>query len=167
MSLEFEPNWNRERPEYVLQYGQYQQLLNLLKEDDVRQALKVACILYKEGPVGDMLRAAVNPQGERVVVEQGAHQEERSKDGAGLRRLQPFDRNPHRTLHFTLRHYKRNRNRGIAFHCYLSRNVRGQWGVTTISYFEDGVGLKLSQTGGRDFMNQLARNFILAHGYDD
>lgn len=165
MSLEFKNGWNVQKADYVARFGAYQQELNLLTERDATFALKVARLLYAEGKVGDMLRAAFTPGGERVAVEQGSHQSEFRKDAAGRAGLRACDLNPDRTLHFTLRHYRAGAGpNGIAFHCYLARNKRRQWSVTSISYFQGGVGLQMAQTGGRDFMNQLMRNFVLAHG---
>ena len=168
MSLEFAANWNVEKPQYVAQYGSYQNLLNLLTESDVSQALKIASLLYHEGAIGDMMRAAINSGGDRVVVEQGSHQSEVRKDAGPQAGLRSFDINPTHTLHFTLRHYRAGGPpNGKAFHCYLSRNSQKQWGITTIRYVQQGAGIQMGQTGARDFMAQLAKNFVMAHGIDD
>lgn len=168
LSLEFANNWNVERAQYVAQYGSYQNLLNLLTESDVTQALKIASILYHEGAIGDMIRAAINSGGERVVVEQGSHQLENRKDAAPQASVRGFDFNPTKTLHFTLRHFKTGGPpHGRAFHCYLSQNTQKQWGITTITYVQQGAGIQMGQTGARDFMAQLAKNFVMAHGIDD
>jgi hypothetical protein len=168
MSLEFANGWNVQRPAYVAQYGAYQQQLNLLTKAELQTALRIARLLYGEGQVGDMLRAANSAGGERVVVEQGSHQEEAIKDQPARDDIKSFDKVKNRTLHFTLRYFKTGGSaNGLAFHCYLSRNTKNQWGVTTISYFQHNAGLQMKQTGARDFMSMLARNFVLAHGYDD
>ena len=168
MSLEFATNWNVEKPQYVAQYGSYQNLLNLLTESDVKQALKIASFLYHEGAIGDMIRAAINSAGDRVVVEQGSHQLEPRKDNAPQASVRSFDFNPTRTLHFTLRHYKASfPPHGKAFHCYLAQNTQKQWGITTITYVQQGAGIQMGQTGARDFMAQLAKNFVMAHGVDN
>ncbi len=168
MSLEFDQYWKVEDPYYVRRYGHYQNDLNMISETDVRQALKIASLLYHEGAIGDMIRAAINTGGQRVIVEQGAHQWEGKKDRGAKQSVKNFDSDLTRnwTVHFTLRHYGNGGYRK-AFHCYLARNTRGEWSITSVSYMQNGAGLRMGQTGGRDFMAQLAKNFVMAHGYDD
>ena len=168
MSLEFAPGWNIQKPAYVAQHGAYQQLLNLLSQSDVKMALSVASLLYREGKIGDAVAAACKPAGSRVVVEQGAHQKEAIKDSPVKASIRKFDMVQNETLHFTLRHYRADAGpNGVAFHCYLARNSRKQWGITSISFFQGNAGLQMGQTGARDFMAQLAKNYVLAHGYGD
>jgi hypothetical protein len=168
MSLEFAPGWNVQKSSYVAKFGPYQQQLNLLTSAELKTALRIAMLLYREGVIGDMMAAANSTAGDRVVVEQGSHQEEAIMDQPARNDVKAFDMVKNKTLHFTLRHYKAGGPaNGFAFHCYLSRNTRRQWGVTSISYFKKNAGLQMGQTGARDFMSMLAKRFVLAHGYEE
>lgn len=167
MSLTFVNGWNKQKPGYAAKFGAYQNELNLLNEPELRTALRIAMMLYKEGITGDMLLAANDKVPGHVDVEQGSHQWEGAKDNYGRQDLENFDEQPDHTLHFTLRYFKAGGGKGLAFHCYLARNTQKQWSVTTISHVEKSVGLEMAQTGSRDFMSMLAKRFVMAHGNDD
>ena len=168
MSLEFGYGWNVQKSSYVAKFGAYQGQLNLLTGPELKTALRIAMLLYREGEIGDMIAAANSTGGDRVVVEQGSHQEEAIMDQPARNDVKAFDTVKNKTLHFTLRYYKAGGpSNGLAFHCYLSRNIKNQWGVTSISYFKRNSGLQMGRTGARDFMSMLAKRFVLAHGYDD
>lgn len=122
MGVQFAPNWKLADPYYTQRYGEYQDFLDSVNQQQVLQALWMAKGHFAHPWVREILDDASGPQGKHdVLVEQGIHQVESLRSGGF-------------TLHFTIRN-----DRGRAYHLYIGQNDKGTIYIKEISWVDRGL----------------------------